>query len=71
MESNNFKHFVELKKTFGSADQVKPHTVFNIFGNKLITVVGYALQSVLDIVGSSTRGAQLLYFKGIVTKTRG
>jgi mRNA interferase HigB len=48
MESNSFKHFVELKKTLGSADQVKPHTVFNISGNKyrLIAVVDYALQSV-------------------------
>ena len=48
MESNSFNHFVELKKTFGSADQVKPYTVFNISGNKyrLIAVVDYALQSV-------------------------
>ena len=48
MESNSFKHFVELKKTFGSADQVKPHTVFDICGNKyrLIAVVDYTLQSV-------------------------
>jgi mRNA interferase HigB len=48
MESNSFKHFVELKKTFGSADQVKPYTVFDISGNKyrLIAVVNYALQSV-------------------------
>ena len=48
MESNNFKHFVELKKTFGSADQVKPYTVFDISGNKyrLIALVDYALQSV-------------------------
>lgn len=47
-ESNRFKHFVELKKTFGSADQVKPYTVFDISGNKyrLIAVVDYALQSV-------------------------
>ncbi|HSE86741.1 MAG TPA: type II toxin-antitoxin system HigB family toxin [Candidatus Binatia bacterium] len=39
---------VELKKTFGSADQVKPHMVFNISGNKyrLIAIVDYALQSV-------------------------
>jgi mRNA-degrading endonuclease HigB of HigAB toxin-antitoxin module len=45
---NSFNHFVELKKTFGLADQVKPHTVFNISGNKyrLIAVVDYALQSV-------------------------
>jgi mRNA interferase HigB len=49
MESNTFKHFVELKTTFGSADQVKSHTVFNISGNKyrLIAVVDYALQSVV------------------------
>ncbi len=48
MESNCFNHFVELKKTFGSADQVRPHTMFNISGNKyrLIAVVDYALQSV-------------------------
>jgi mRNA interferase HigB len=48
MESNSFKHFVELKNTFGSADQVKPHTVFSISGNKyrLIAVVDYVLQSV-------------------------
>lgn len=48
MESNNFKHFVDLKKTFGSADQAKPHTMFNISGNKyrLIAVVDYAIQSV-------------------------
>jgi len=48
MESNSFKHFVDLKKTSGSADQIKPHTAFNISGNKyrLIAVVDYALQSV-------------------------
>ena len=48
MESNGFKHLVDLKRTFGSADQVTPHTVFNISGNKyrLIAVVNYALQSV-------------------------
>ena len=48
MESNSFRHFVDLKRTFGSADQVKPHTVFNIAGNKyrLIAVVDYALQGV-------------------------
>jgi mRNA interferase HigB len=48
MESNSFKHFVELKRAFGSADQVMPHTVFDISGNKyrLIAVVDYALQSV-------------------------
>ena len=49
IESNSFKHFVDLTKTFGSADQVKPYTVFNISGNKyrLITIVDYALRFVL------------------------
>jgi mRNA interferase HigB len=48
MEANSFKHFAELKKTFGSADHVKPYTVFDISGNKyrLIAVVDYALQAV-------------------------
>jgi len=48
VESNSFKHFVDLKKTFGSADQVRPYTVFDISGNKfrLIAVVDYGLQSV-------------------------
>ena len=48
MESNSFKHFVDLKKTFGSADQVRPLHGFDISGNKfrLIAVVDYGLQSV-------------------------
>ena len=48
MESNSFKHFVDLKKTFASADLVRPHTVFDISGNKyrLIAVVDYSLQAV-------------------------
>lgn len=48
MESNSFRHFVDLKKTFGSADQLKSRRVFDISGNKyrLIAVVDYALQSV-------------------------
>jgi len=48
IESNSFKHFVDLRRAFGSADQVRPYTVFNISGNKfrLIAVVNYALQTV-------------------------
>ena len=48
MEANSFKHFVDLKKTFGTADHVKPQTVLDISGNKyrLIAVVDYPLQSV-------------------------
>ena len=48
MESNSFKSFVELKRVFGSADYVKPHTVFNIGGNKyrLISLVDYELRAV-------------------------
>jgi len=29
MEANSFKHLAELKRTFRSADYVKPNTVFN------------------------------------------
>ena len=48
MEANIFKSYVELKKVFGSADYVKPHTVFNIGGNKyrLISLVDYELGAV-------------------------
>jgi len=47
IESNCFKHFVDLRKTFGSSDSVRPHIVFNIAGNKyrLIALVSYALQA--------------------------
>ncbi len=48
IESNNFRYLVELKRTFGTADYVRPHTVFDIAGNKyrLIALVDYPLQSV-------------------------
>lgn len=48
IEANSFKHLVELKKTFRSADYVRPHTVFNISGSKyrLVALVDYALQTV-------------------------
>ena len=45
MKINNYRHFNELKQTFGSADYVKPYTVFNISGNKyrLISVINYQI----------------------------
>ena len=48
VESNDVRHFVELKNIFGTADQVKPHTVFNISGNKyrLIALVSYPLRAI-------------------------
>ena len=48
MERNSFEHFHHLKRTFGSADSVKPYTIFNIGGNKyrLITLVDYQLSAV-------------------------
>ena len=48
IETNSFKHLVELLKTFGSADYVKPYTVFDISGNKhrLVALVDYGLQTV-------------------------
>lgn len=46
MEPNNFKNFVDLKRTFGSADYVRPYVAFNIAGNKcrLIALVDYELE---------------------------
>jgi len=48
MEPNSFKHFLELRRTFGSAHYVRPYTVFDIAGNKyrLIGLVDYSLESV-------------------------
>lgn len=48
MESNGFQSFVELKQVFCSADYVKPHTVFDIGGNKyrLISLIDYELGTV-------------------------
>ncbi len=46
--ANDFRHFVELRKIFAAADQVRPYTVFNISGNKyrIIALVHYQLQTV-------------------------
>lgn len=48
MNTNNYKHFNDLKQTFKSADYVKPNTVFNISGNKyrLISLITYATTTV-------------------------
>jgi mRNA interferase HigB len=45
VEAASFRHFVELKAAFGSADFVPPHTVFDIAGNKyrLAALVNYAM----------------------------
>lgn len=54
MKSKDFGSLVELRKTFGSADYVRPHTVFDIGGNKyrLIAVIDYGLGlvSIVDIL---------------------
>ena len=48
VEQNAYKHFVQLRQTFASADYVPPFTVFNVAGNKyrLIAVVSYELGAV-------------------------
>lgn len=48
VEQNAFKHFVELRQTFSSADYVPPYVVFNVAGNKyrLIAVVSFGLGAV-------------------------
>ncbi len=42
-ERNNFMNFNNLREVFGSADYVRPYTVFDVGGNnyRLITVVRY------------------------------
>jgi mRNA interferase HigB len=46
VKAAKWKHFADVKKVFGSADQVGKYTVFNIGGNKyrLITVINYKWQ---------------------------
>ncbi|MBI4423510.1 MAG: type II toxin-antitoxin system HigB family toxin [Elusimicrobia bacterium] len=54
LKSKDFDSLVDLKKAFGSADYVRPYTVFDIGGNKyrLIAVVDYelGLVSILDVL---------------------
>ena len=49
VEANPFKHFNGLRQSFGSADYVRPYTIFNISGNKyrLIALVNYQIGAVL------------------------
>ena len=48
LKHNNYNSFVELRKTFPSADLVQKFTIFNIGGNKarLITVIHYKSKNV-------------------------
>ena len=49
VETNDYGNFVELRKTFRSADQVGTKTVFNIGGNKFrcIVIVTYSIRQVV------------------------
>ena len=51
MEGCNAKHPPELKQTFGDADIVPPHTVFDVSGNhlRLIAKVLYKVQQAIVI----------------------
>ena len=48
IQKNTFTQFPDLKRTFGTADYVKPETVFDVSGNKyrVIARVEYHLQAV-------------------------
>jgi len=48
MQNEDFADFNDVKATFGAADYVKPHTVFDIGGNKyrLITAIHYNVHKV-------------------------
>lgn len=49
IEMSDFGNFVELRKTFPSADQVGTKTVFNIGGNKYrcIVIITYSLKQIV------------------------
>jgi len=49
IEANSFGNFVELRKTFPSADQAGGKTVFNVGGNKYrcIVIVTYSVRQVV------------------------
>lgn len=49
IEATNFGNFVELRKTFPSADQVEGKTVFNVGGNKYrcIVIITYSVGQVI------------------------
>jgi len=48
MKGNTLRHFADLKKLIGSADYVKPYTVFNISKNKyrLISKIVYGIEAI-------------------------
>lgn len=48
IEANTFKHLVDLKRTFRTADYVRPYTVFDISGDRyrLVAIVDYGLEIV-------------------------
>ena len=56
-KTNQFNSFSEIRKIFGSADQVKKLTVFNISGNKfrLITAIHY--------------NRKIIYIRAVLTHT--
>lgn len=46
VEKNAFRHFAQLKQTFGAVDYVPPDTVFDVGGNKyrVVAVVDFQTQ---------------------------
>jgi len=49
IEGEDYRSFVELRKTFPQADYVRGKTVFNVGGNKIraITFIEYGIRQVL------------------------
>ena len=49
VETSDFGNFVELRKTFPSADQVDTKTVFNVGGNKYrcIVITTYSIRQMV------------------------
>lgn len=50
VEKNAFKHFAQLKQTFGAVDYVPPDTVFDVGGNKYRVVVVLDFQTQIAAV---------------------
>jgi mRNA interferase HigB len=49
VENANWRHFPDVKSSWGNADYVKPHVVFNIKGNdfRLTSTINYRTKTVV------------------------
>jgi mRNA interferase HigB len=57
-EGARWQHFIDVKATWGGVDNVSPHVVFDIKGNRfrLTTTISYEAQTVLVVRVQSHAG---------------